>query len=194
MIEWAWAGRPKLGEPVSGDCFVLEEHEAGAFFAVIDGLGHGAGAVLAAQLAAEVLRAGAREPLPQLLASCHLRLKKTRGAVLSAAAIDDQRASLNWTGMGNVQGTLLRSTGEREALLLREGIVGSSPPVYRLRVTTLARGDLVVLNTDGITSGWTGELSGPSGLQSLVDQIVRAHSRPDDDALVLAVRWLGPRR
>lgn len=193
MIEWASAGRPKVGEPVSGDCFVLEEHAAGVFFALIDGLGHGAAAAAAAQLAAQVLRAGAREPLPQLLASCHLRLKKTRGAVLSAAAIDDQRASLTWTGMGNVEGTLLRSTGGREALPLRGGIVGSSPPVFRPRTATLARGDLVVLNTDGITSGWTGELSRPTALQPLVDQILRAHSRADDDALVLAVRWLGPR-
>lgn len=193
MIEWASAGRPKVGEPVSGDCFVLEEHEAGAFFAVIDGLGHGAAAAEASSLAAEVLRAGARGPLPQLLASCHLRLKKTRGAVLSAAAIDDQRASLTWSGMGNVEGTLLRSAGGREALSLRGGIVGSSPPVYRPRTATLARGDLVILNTDGITSGWAGELFGPVAIQPLVDRILSAHSRADDDALVLAVRWLGPR-
>src|SRR5437870_835920 len=90
IIESAAAGRA-LGGPKneSGDIHVVSPFPEGVLVGVIDGLGHGAEAALAACAAADVLKACAGEPVKALIQRCHESLRQTRGAVMSLASFND---------------------------------------------------------------------------------------------------------
>ena len=88
-IEWATASRPVDGEDVCGDQPVaVDVLGTAALFGVIDGLGHGAAAEIAATSAAGVIHRAAAEPLDVQIGLCHRQLATTRGAAMTLARID----------------------------------------------------------------------------------------------------------
>src|SRR5271165_443687 len=95
-IEWGVACQAPPGEPFSGDRHVLRASGNGALCAVIDGLGHGAGAVEAAKRAARVFERDANEDPVRLLEHCHEDLRETSGAVASVASLDLAAGRLVW--------------------------------------------------------------------------------------------------
>jgi hypothetical protein len=194
IVEWGAAGFALEGD-ASGDVHVVASFPGGALAAVIDGLGHGPEAAAAANLAASVLEATPADPVDALLARCHEALRKTRGAVASLASFDARSASVTWAGVGNVEGFLLRADPAarpaREAITLRGGIVGYQLPAPRLAAVPVARGDVLVLATDGLKSGFGDGLSTAERPQEMADGILARHARGSDDALVLVVRYLG---
>jgi phosphoserine phosphatase RsbX len=193
LLELGWAG---MGlEPESGDLHVVAEFDGGVLVGVIDGLGHGYEAAVAARAAARVLAAYAAEPLATLVERCHEALRRTRGAVMSLAAFDGRDASMTWAGVGNVEGILVPADGtparRRETILLRGGIVGYQLPSVRPATLSLAPGDTLVLATDGIHHGFLAEPTPQGTPQEVADGILARHSRGSDDALVLVARWVG---
>jgi phosphoserine phosphatase RsbX len=86
FIDWAVAARPLAGQSVSGDRHAVAPFPAGALVGVIDGLGHGEEAAVAAAIAVATLTAHAHEPVISLLKRCHEQLKGTRGVVMSVAS------------------------------------------------------------------------------------------------------------
>src|SRR5690242_3053400 len=107
-VEWGVAGRALTGEGESGDRHVVAEHSSGVLIGVVDGLGHGPEAAEAALTAVEVLVHHVGQPIVTLVSLCHESLRKTRGAALSIASIDIA-GDLEWIGVGNVEGVLVRS-------------------------------------------------------------------------------------
>ena len=65
-IEWAVAGQPLPGEDESGDGWVVADTGGATLVGVIDGLGHGHLAAVAAGQAASVLQDNPAEPLNAL--------------------------------------------------------------------------------------------------------------------------------
>src|SRR6266498_3005483 len=91
VVEWAVAGLALGGHGEhreSGDLHVIVRHPDGALVAVIDGLGHGAEAALAARTAALLLDAHRDEPVLALVQRCHDGLRQTRGVAMSLASFD----------------------------------------------------------------------------------------------------------
>ena len=86
-LEWGVASQASPGENRSGDLHVLEQGPWGSLAAVVDGLGHGEEAAAAAEIASEILRHGADEPLAGLVKRCHQALKLTRGAVMTVVSL-----------------------------------------------------------------------------------------------------------
>jgi phosphoserine phosphatase RsbX len=193
LLELGWAGTGL--EPESGDVHVVAEFDGGVLVGVIDGLGHGYEAAVAAHAAARVLAAFAGEPLATLVERCHEALRRTRGAVMSLASFDGRDASMTWAGIGNVEGVLVPADGDparrRETILLRGGIVGYQLPSVRPATLSLAAGDTLVLATDGIHHGFLAEPTPQGSPQEAADEILARHSRGSDDALVLVARWVG---
>jgi negative regulator of sigma-B (phosphoserine phosphatase) len=189
-LEAGVAGRPISGELRSGDRAVLAAVPPGALVAAIDGLGHGEEAADAAQTAAGVLEARPGEDLAGLIGRCHAALRRSRGVVLTVAWFDLERGTLSWTGVGNVEGRLVRAaTGPTEGAFVRGGVVGHSLPAVRTTATALADGDLVVLATDGIDSGFAPALEAGGSAQALAARVLARHARAADDALAVVVRY-----
>ena len=191
ILEYGCAGAALAGEH-SGDQHVVAPFEGGALVAVIDGLGHGPEAALAARTAATVLRSGAGQPLRMLLDACHEALRRTRGAVMSLASFDARASTMSWSGVGNVEALLLRAGGAgREALTLRGGVVGYQLPSPREGKLPVAPGDTLVMATDGIKSGFVVGLDVEGTPQEVADRIFGRHARGSDDALVVVARYRG---
>src|SRR4029077_9723821 len=62
-LDWGVAGLPLDGQAESGDRHVVQPFPGGFLLAVIDGLGHGSEAAMAATTAEFILRAEPQEPL-----------------------------------------------------------------------------------------------------------------------------------
>jgi len=194
MIEFGVAGRPATGETLSGDDFVVELSDETTVVAVIDGLGHGPEAAEATRRAVEYLAEHAAQPLVSLVEGCHRALKKTRGAVLAVARFEEDGQRLTWLGVGNIEARLFRSGrdwGQSDTLLMRGGVVGYQIPPLRPRSLGLRRGDLLVMATDGIQSGYPDALKPTQTVQAAADCVLADYANNSDDALVLVSRLLG---
>lgn len=193
-LETGVALRAIAGEWRSGDRSLLVPYPGGALVGAIDGLGHGDGAADAAELAEAVLAAAPADEPVALLERCHRALRRTRGVVLTLAWFDLAARELRWTGIGNVEGRLVRAGGgprtPTEGAFLRGGVVGYHLPPIRLTATQLAPGDVMVLATDGIESGFAGALAPGGAAQAIADRIMEDHAKGTDDALAVVVRFL----
>jgi negative regulator of sigma-B (phosphoserine phosphatase) len=191
-LEWAFAAAALVGGDESGDRHLVAVDGARALVAVVDGLGHGKEAALAADIAVDTLSRHPHEPVISLIRNCHERLKGTRGVAMSVASISPSTHAMEWVGVGNVEGLLLRARREvvpaRESLVLRAGVVGFRLPTLRSSVVGLEVGDTLIFATDGIRSGFFQEIAPHYPPQEIVDHILDRFAQPSDDSLVLVVR------
>lgn len=192
LFDHAVAGRAHGGANASGDLHMVRQLDRGVLVAVVDGLGHGHDAQLAARLAIATLEAAPEREITKLVERCHAVLNRSRGVVMSIASLDAERDTITWLAVGNVEGVLIRpGAPKREAILMRGGIVGHRLPPLRSATLPLSVGDLLVLATDGIREGFAEKLRHGDGLQEIAEGVLARYGRPDDDALVLAGRWRG---
>ena len=177
----------------SGDAHVVARFQRGALVAVIDGLGHGAEAAVAARMAARVLHQHAREPIVDLVRRCHEALRATRGAVMTLASFNTVSSSLSWTGVGNVEGVLVRpnQSWRREGVASRGGVVGYQLPPLRATELPISAGDILIMATDGVRSGFANGLIRTHSPQQMADSILARYRRGSDDALVVVARYAG---
>jgi phosphoserine phosphatase RsbX len=195
-LELGIAERALPGEYRSGDRAVFAAYEGGALVAAIDGLGHGSGAAEASAVAAEVLTAHPDDEPAHLLDACHAAMSRTRGAVMTLAWFDLGEGRLSWTGVGNVEGRLVHAgagvggMGPTEGALTKGGVVGYNLPSIRVTSTELLAGDVMVLATDGIDSGFAEAIVAGGSAQDIADRILTEHGKQGDDALAVVVRYL----
>jgi negative regulator of sigma-B (phosphoserine phosphatase) len=191
-LERGLAAAAHQGEQRSGDRAVFAAWESGALAVAIDGLGHGVDAAVAAEECAKVVTANAREAPETLLQRCHDALVRTRGVVMTLAWFDLQQRTLTWTGVGNVEGRLMRANAPPgvapESALIKGGVLGYSLPSVRPTTTELHSGDTLVMATDGISSAFSSSLVAGVDAQELAERILAEHGRGTDDALVVVVR------
>ena len=132
-LERGEAGAPLAGETRSGDLAVFAPYDGGALVATIDGLGHGAGGRRRRRGGRGASSASARTTTPEaLLKRCHDALRTTRGVVATLAWFDLASGGLTWTGIGNVEGRLVRAARQRgdsdDSPTLFGGVLGWSLP------------------------------------------------------------------
>ena len=193
-LERGEAGAPLAGERRSGDLAVFAPYDGGALVATIDGLGHGDPAADAAEAAAAILRERPDQRPEILLERCHEALRKTRGVVATLAWFDLETSALSWTGIGNVEGRLVRAARRRgdsdDSPTLFGGVLGWSLPSIRVMQTKLAPGDCVVMATDGVAADFGSSLMPGVPAPEQAERVLASHARGSDDALVVAVRYL----
>src|ERR1700693_3711968 len=155
--------------------------------AVVDVVGHGPEAASAARIATASLRERPQDGTAELMRRCHASLQGTRGVVMSIASIDAETNQLTWVGVGNVDAILFRANPDampaRESLPQRGGVVGFRIPSLRITTLPLARGDMLVVATDGVRSNFCAD--SPLGWhpQDAADYMLKRHGRGTDDAL-----------
>jgi hypothetical protein len=193
FLQYWVAARPIPGQIESGDQYVVTAFPGGTLVAVIDGLGHGDDAADAAKLAAQTLAAHAHEPVAALMKRCHDELRGTRGAVMSIASFDAVAGTMNWVGIGNVEGMLLSTSSQenvrRASLLSRGGIVGDRLPQLNPATLAIQPGDLLLFATDGIGSMFVKDIRHMEHPRQLVHHIFVEHAKTTDDALILGAQW-----
>jgi hypothetical protein len=177
---------------VSGDAAVVVVGADRTLLSVIDGLGHGPEAAEASDIAAALLRENASEPLEPLLVLCHHALRKTRGVAITMAAVDHADGGLQWLGVGNVEGVLVRADPDRrprlEAVFHFPGVVGYRLPKLQVYASRLAPGDVLVLASDGIATSFLDDVRPGAEVGVMAERILTDHARPEDDAMVVVAR------
>jgi hypothetical protein len=191
-MAWGCATRPLDPEHGSGDRSLVVRRANGILFAVVDGLGHGAAAADAAQLATESIEQYAEPDLLGVVHKCHERMRATRGATVALAWVDTGTATLTWLGIGNVAGVLHRKRhGPVSSPQMPQfgGIVGrriyaGRPARVRVRV-----GDTLVVATDGVDRRFADHVPAyGKNEEQLAQRLIASHANERDDALVLVAR------
>lgn len=187
LVATGIACSPLAGQTSSGDRGLVVEFPGGALVAAIDGLGHGHEASLAAGEAELVLKDDPGAPVDELVQRCHNRLRSTRGAVMTLASVTP--GTISWIGIGNVEGILVKPNG-LEAVPVRGGIVGYSMPALVARNVPVAKGDTLVLATDGIRHGFRAEVDAREP-QVIADAMLAKYGKGSDDACIVIARYIG---
>ena len=194
-VEWAATGTPIPGETSSGDGHLVVQGALRTLIAVMDGLGHGPEAHRATTAAIAAIAEIPDAPLPSLFEHCHGALRRTRGVVMTIASIAAD-GQMEWMGVGNVEAIVVRSAApyRHEAIVTRGGVVGyRMPPLYP-GGTHLDAGDVLVMATDGIQSGFARSVDPTLSPEIIASRILEEHSRGYDDALVVVARYEDDRR
>jgi serine phosphatase RsbU (regulator of sigma subunit) len=198
VVEHSSAVLPQPGQTESGDRYTVLPIPGGVLAAVVDGLGHGPEAAVAAERAITTIESFGRkagETLPDLVQRCHTALSGTRGVVMSLAAFDAGQRTLTWIGVGDVAGRLLLKTSNahyaQETLLLRPGMVGRQLPPLKTSTARIERGDMLIFATDGINPEFAEDVYIDSQLDAVAQRIISAYGKRTDDALALVVRYQG---
>ncbi len=194
-IEWSVASMPHPEQIVSGDLHIVSPWAEGVLIGVVDGLGHGDEATVAARTAIDELAAHSGNDVVALMQRCHRALQHTRGVVMTLVSINTQDHTAALLGVGNVETVLLRADPAarppRETVLLRGGVVGFQLPALQASHLPFATGDLLVFATDGVREDFADDLSANEPTGALVDRIMAKKFRGTDDGLVLACKYLG---
>ncbi|MGB6484691.1 MAG: SpoIIE family protein phosphatase [Candidatus Acidiferrales bacterium] len=197
FVECGVAAQALPGQEETGDWHAIVHFDSGALVAVVDGLGHGAEAAVAARIATEVLEQNAQQSVIELIRLSHEKLKATRGVVMSVASFNATDGTVTWLGVGNVEGVLLHrdpyGTVSQEVLPLRGGVVGDQLPALVASIVPVSKGDTLIFATDGVRLGFADGLK-PDSVQATADAVLARFARGTDDALVLVARYTGPQK
>jgi len=116
--------------------------------AIIDGLGHGAPAALASEAAEKAIGMQPFEALRDILLRADRMLGGTRGAAVGILRVAAD--GLEYAAVGNTRMMRWRE-GRASRLPAQPGIVGDGlPATVQVQTLDAARGDWLVLTTDGI--------------------------------------------
>lgn len=176
-------------ETVCGDAWHLAINEQSISALVIDGLGHGEEAAVAAQAGAVEFAGHPFDSPDALIANMHRSMNGTRGGAAAIAQFSAAAGSLKFAGIGNIGARLATATASR-GMASHPGIVGAQ---YRKTHTfdyPDAAGQLLLLYSDGLQSRW--DLADYPGLAfkhpaAIAAVLHRDFCRGRDDATILII-------
>jgi anti-sigma regulatory factor (Ser/Thr protein kinase) len=185
---------PVPGEEENGDGWAVSFRGSACTAMVVDGLGHGPQAALAAGAALAAFRSDADGDLESIMRSAHREMRSTRGGSVSLCRLDGEAGRAFFCGVGNVEGRVL--TGHSGVgLAPRNGTMGMNLEAPRAPVRELdwQPGSLLLLYSDGIRSQT--DLSERREVTRHDPAVIagvlhRDGERGRDDATVLVVRDL----
>jgi anti-sigma regulatory factor (Ser/Thr protein kinase) len=185
----------KPGETFCGDNWTLTGTDKMSRVTMADGLGHGPEADEAATKAISLFEQQTGTQVNEHLRTIHTGIRKTRGAVMSIAYIDNVNKQLTYGGVGNI---LTRLINQPLSMSVRtfnsyNGIVGHTVPatINNTIIPWDKKLDMLVMHTDGISGRW--DLAKyPKILQHhsiiLCAALFKDHFRGTDDATIAVIR------
>jgi anti-sigma regulatory factor (Ser/Thr protein kinase) len=183
---------PLSGERESGDAWQFMRLKNGLAAVVIDGLGHGPLAALAAAEAVNTFNDREFDNPTAYLEAAHNAMRSTRGAAIAVAQADFNRHTLDYAGIGNISGSIFdRSGAKSRSLVSYEGIVGSKIRKLQQFEYQWMNGDVLIMHSDGLAERWK-LVNYPGLVQADVSVIAgvlyRDAKRGRDDATVFVAR------
>ena len=180
---------PLAGERACGDGWAILPERERTLAVVVDGLGHGIEAALAASEAIRVVRGMPEASPSDLVHAAHGALRSTRGAAMAVAAIHDRSNSVAFAGVGNISAAIHSATASR-SLPSHNGTVGHVMRKVQEFHFDWPADAMLVIHTDGINTRWKTD-SYPGLLRQdpalLAGVLLRDAARSRDDATVLAL-------
>jgi anti-sigma regulatory factor (Ser/Thr protein kinase) len=194
LLEIGVATRPLSGVGVNGDAFVVKQWPGHALVGVIDGLGHGQYANLAAEKARQYVETHADQPLAALFRGTARACLATRGVVMALASFYTMGSStginFSFASIGNIEVRLLGSP-EPAFFNLRRGVVGANVPNVVVTEHTWTQGELLILHSDGLTSHWD-PIDYPilftSPASQAAQELLTHLAKEDDDATIMVIK------
>lgn len=193
-LQVAGIAVPYPGERACGDAWAYEQTPERTLVLLVDGLGHGQHAAVAASEAVVTFRQRLQGAPGEILSYVHDALKKTRGAVAAVAEIRAANRCLTYAGVGNTAAVLL-SRGSAKSLVSHNGTLGlAAPRIQEFRVDWPDDG-VLIMHSDGLQSRW--DLAPYAGLLSRHPAVIgavlfRDFRRQRDDASVVVVKSSNP--
>ncbi|RLC74323.1 MAG: stage II sporulation protein E [Chloroflexi bacterium] len=184
------AHRPKRGEQVSGDAYVIAEADGAVTIGLVDGLGSGEAAAEASRRAVRCITLNSTADLRELVTRCHEELRGTRGAVMALLRINPKAETVSFVGVGNIG--IYAWSAEPIRPVSRGGIVGHYRlPALREFTYHYTPGDLFVLYSDGVADGLIADKDLPAlgriDPQAMADIIAQRYGVEHDDVTVITV-------
>jgi anti-sigma regulatory factor (Ser/Thr protein kinase) len=181
---------PKKGEDVAGDGWRLESSGDYRTILVVDGLGHGPNAAVAARAATDAFAARPTATPAELMQICHGALAATRGAAGAAARVAMTKRRGTYAGIGNIS-CRVESADERRQLVSHGGTLGHVMRRVQEFEFAFPAGALLILHSDGLVTRWTsadypGLASKHAGL--IAGVLYRDHDRGRDDVTVVVLK------
>ncbi len=156
---------------------------------IVDGLGHGKNAEIAAKAAVDYIAQHLSDSLQELFAGCDLAIRKTRGVAMGIVIIDENLDKLTYVGVGNTRAIVVGAKTLR--LGNSYGIVGAGYKTLSPESLALHPGDLMVLFTDGLAEMMDLSVYDEALLadaKGLAEKIIQDWRRGEDDATVLVYK------
>jgi hypothetical protein len=179
--------RPLPGFVECGDVFVIEGEAGGQLLvAIVDGLGHGSEAGMAAHAAARTIRDHLDLTVVEIVTRCDGALRATRGAALGVLKLD-AAGSGEFCGIGNIEVRDL--VGKPPGVFCLPGIVGHNVRSLRAMPFSMQPGDIYCLHSDGVTSRGNLRDCLPGSPEAVARRIVDAWGRPHDDASAVVLGY-----
>jgi anti-sigma regulatory factor (Ser/Thr protein kinase) len=177
------------GEPVCGDDWAWRLRDGRLSIFLADGLGHGLPAHEPATAATRVFNANHELPPGRLVEDVHAALRPTRGAAVASLAVDLERRTATFAGLGNISGLILLPTGGRHSMVSRNGTAGHIATKVTEFHYPVPPGAIIVMFSDGLGTHW--DLRAYPGLQQRSASVIagvlyRDFHRKDDVTVVVA--------
>ncbi len=156
---------------------------------MVDGLGHGKFAEIAAKAAITYVSSNLNKTIQELFQECNKALINTRGVAMGIAIINEKNNNLQYAGVGNIRAKLI--SDKNRSLTCGYGIVGAGYKKLIVENHEIKSGDTLILYTDGlkeITGTPTYEDSIFNDDEKLATKILQDWSKGIDDCAVLVFR------
>jgi len=191
-LAFGVATRAYRNTELNGDTFVVRRSNKFALVALIDGLGHGQYAKIAAQAAREYIENHYDQPLEALFRGAGRACRATRGVVMALARFDwkAETISLTFASVGNIEARVFGSPVPMNFIVQR-GVVGLNAPDPVIAGNIWSSDYILVLHTDGVRTKWCW-----NNFPELADlpaspaarRLLQALAKDNDDATVIVVR------
>jgi hypothetical protein len=181
------------GELVNGDSWAVWKLAQRTLYLMVDGLGHGHNASVAAQTVIRLTdRALARDPatgLTKIVQELDMPMRATRGAAVML--LEARAGKVVCCGVGNISAALCSPDATMRSLVSHNGTVGHRMTRVQEFEYPWVEGTLLVAHSDGLATRW--KMSQYPGLMAhepgtIAGVIYRDAVRGRDDATVLVSR------
>ena len=189
-VTYGGVSVPLRGEIECGDAWSLVDAHGRHRLLVVDGLGHGPDAALAAQSAVRIASEHPDLEPVELLQRLHGALRSTRGAAGAVASVAPHTGRGIYAGIGNIR-AFTWSTGGMKNLVSHNGTLGQQARKFHAFDFELPPRAMLVMHSDGISSHVDSrhfpgiERHHPAVIAAA---IYRDHARDRDDATVVVMR------
>lgn len=190
MLITGVVSEPMQGEEECGDGWGFRRFADSVVLMIVDGLGHGVLAADAAREGEQVLAKAQNDSPLEILQDVHGALRKTRGAAVAVARINEAKGLVSFAGVGNISASIV-SPGLSRSLASHNGTVGHHMPRVQEFTYPWNAGSVLIMHSDGLTSRW--DLDRYPGIWSKHPSVIAALLHRDfcrgrDDVTVIAVK------